>query len=233
MTSEELHHHYLKIKLKGNNDNIFGYGAKVTVYSKTGTQVIEQQPERGFQSSVNPELVFGLNDIPVVDSLFIKWPNNKVQRLTNIKADTTIVLYQQNATINYISPVSSSHQLYTNVASQYLHGNMQHHENDYIDFDDEPLLPKMLSTEGPRLAVGDVNGDGLEDFFMGGALADTAKIFIQQKNGSFTQQTEEAFIKDKYYEDIGAAFFDADDDNDLDLIVASGRQPGEAGIALS
>jgi hypothetical protein len=79
----------------------------VTVYSKTGTQVIEQQPERGFQSSVNPELVFGLNDIPVIDSLFIKWPNNKVQRLTNIKADTTIILNQQNAAINYISPVSS------------------------------------------------------------------------------------------------------------------------------
>jgi hypothetical protein len=96
------------------------------------------------------------------------------------------------------------------VASQYLHGNIQHRENDYIDFDDEPLLPKMLSTEGPRLAVADVNGDGLEDFFMGGAMADTAKIFIQQKNGSFIQQTEEAFIKDKYYEDIGAAFFDAD-----------------------
>jgi hypothetical protein len=229
MTSEELHHHYLKIKLKGNNNNVFGYGAKVTVYSKAGTQVIEQQPERGFQSSVNPELIFGLNDIPVIDSLFIKWPDNKVQRLTGIKADTAIVLYQQNATINYTAPVSSHHPLYTNVAAQYLHGNMQHHENDYIDFDDEPLLPKMLSTEGPKLAVADVNGDGLEDFFMGGAMGDTAKIFIQQKNGSFIQQTEEAFIKDKYYEDIGAAFFDADNDNDLDLIVASGGNQARQG----
>ena len=229
MSSEELHHHYLKIKLQGNDANVFGYGSKVIVYTKKGLQTLEQQPERGFQSSVNPELVFGLNDIDVVDSLLIKWPNNKVQKLINIKADTIITLDQQNATLNYITPSLSADNFYTNVTAQYLKGNIVHHENDYIDFDAEPLLPKMLSTEGPKLAVGDVNGDGLEDFFMGGASGDTAKIFIQQKNGTFIQQIEEVFIKDKYFEDIGAAFFDADGDGGLDLIVASGGNQAKQG----
>jgi enediyne biosynthesis protein E4 len=222
MTSEKLHHHYLKIKFKGNDDNVFGYGTKVTLYSKAGEQVMEQQPERGFQSSMDPELVFGLNDVAVVDSALIKWPNNKVQKLTNIKADTTLVVYQQSATQDYVASVPSSEQLYANVAAKKIKGNYTHHENDYIDFDDEPLLPKMLSTESPRLAVGDVNNDGLEDFFMGSATGDTSKIFIQQKDGSFIQKTEEAFIKDKLYEDVGAAFFDANGDGDLDLVVASG-----------
>ncbi|MEP6464857.1 MAG: VCBS repeat-containing protein [Parafilimonas sp.] len=222
MASEKLHHHYLKIKLKGNNENIFGYGAKVFIHTKAGEQTLEQQPGRGFQSSVNPELIFGLNNINIVDSLSIKWPNNKVQKLANIKTDTTIILFEKDAALDYSSPPILSNQLYANIATQNIKGNSTHHENDYIDFDNEPLLPKMLSAEGPRLAVGDINGDGLEDFFMGSATGDTAKIFIQQKDGSFIQKKEDAFIKDKYFEDIGAAFFDADGDGDLDLIVGSG-----------
>ncbi len=229
MTSEKLHPHYLKIKLKGNDKNDFGYGAKVTVYTKKGEQVQEQQPCRGFQSSMDPELVFGLGDVNIVDSLSIKWTNNKEEKLSGFKADTTLVLYQQNATINYVAPSTVYHQLYTNVAAQYLKGNITHNENDFVDFDDEPLLPKMLSTEGPKLAVGDINGDGLQDFFMGSASGDTAKIFIQQKDGSFIQKTEYAFIKDKICEDEGAAFFDADNDGDMDLVVASGGNQAPQG----
>jgi len=229
MSSETLQHHYLKIKLKGSGKNIFGYGAKAIVYTKNGMQAAEQLPERGFQSSINPELLFGLSNAAMVDSLIIKWPNNKTQKLINIKADTVLTLYQQNATGNYVPPALLHEQLYTNVGTHYLQGNIRYRENDYIDFDDEPLLPKMLSKEGPKLAVADINGDGLEDFFMGGAMADTAKIFIQQKNGTFIQQTQETFIKDKYCEDAGAVFFDADGDGDLDLIVASGGNQAKQG----
>ncbi|MBV9960707.1 MAG: VCBS repeat-containing protein [Parafilimonas sp.] len=229
MASEKLHYHHLKIQLKGSDKNTFGYGSKVSIYTKAGTQVLEQQPERGFQSSMNPELVFGLNNINHIDSLSIKWPDNKIQKLTNIKADTTLVLFEKNAILDYVIPSSPNNQLYINVATQLLKGNIVHHENDYIDFDDEPLIPKMLSTEGPRLAVGDINGDGLQDFFMGSAMADTSKIFIQQKDGSFIQKTEDAFIKDKYCEDVGAEFFDADGDADLDLVVASGGNQAPQG----
>ena len=178
---------------------------------------------------MNPELVFGLNNVHVVDSVSIKWANNKVQKLTGINADTTLTLYQQNATVNYLMPPLTTNRLYANVAAQYLKGNYTHHENDFIDFDNEPLLPKMLSTEGPKLAVGDVNGDGLEDFFMGSAMADTSKIFIQQRDGSFLHKTENAFINDKYCEDEGAAFFDADADGDSDLVVASGGNEAPQG----
>lgn len=229
MASEKLHQHFLKIKLKGSGQNLFAYGAKVFLYTKAGMQVMEQQPERGFQSSVDPELVFGLNYINIVDSLSVKWPDNKVQKLTDIKADTTLILLQQNATMEYVPPSLPAHELYTDIAAQLIKGNIAHHENDYIDFDEEPLLPKMLSTEGPKLAVADINNDGLDDFFMGSASGDTAKIFLQQKNGSFVQKTEDAFIKDKYYEDIGAAFFDADGDGDPDLVVASGGNQARQG----
>ncbi|HYK44821.1 MAG TPA: VCBS repeat-containing protein, partial [Parafilimonas sp.] len=229
MASEKLHHHYLKIRLKGGDENIFGYGARVAIYYKGGQQVLEQQPGRGFQSSVDPELIFGLNDATSVDSLSVKWTNNKVQKLISVKADTTLVLNEQDAHLDYRAPAVAGSQLYMNVAAKQVDGNIIHRENDYIDFDEEPLIPKMLSTEGPKLAVADVNGDGLQDFFMGSASADTAKIFVQQASGSFIQKKEEDFIKDKYYEDIGAAFFDADGDGDADLVVASGGNQARPG----
>lgn len=229
MASEKLHHHYLGIKLQGNDKNTFGYGSRVTIYTNGSEQTLEQQPGRGFQSSVNPVLLFGLDSIQTIDSLQVKWPDNKVQKLTQVKTDTTITLLQKDANLFYRPPSISFKKLYTDVCAQFIKKGATHRENDYIDFDDQPLLPKMLSTEGPRLAVADVNGDGLEDFFMGSSLGDTSKIFIRQKDGSFILQTEPAFIKDKICEDIGAAFFDADGDGDADLVVASGGNQAPQG----
>jgi enediyne biosynthesis protein E4 len=98
-----------------------------------------------------------------------------------------------------------------------------------VDFDAERLIPKMLSTETPRLASGDVNGDGLEDFFMTSATGDTAKLFVQQSNGQFVQKPQQAFIADKYFENTSAVFFDADGDRDLDLALASGGNQAKPG----
>src|SRR6185312_4975799 len=107
------------------------------------------------------------------------------------------------------------------ITTRVISGNIVHKENDFIDFNVEPLIPKMLSTEGPKLATGDVNGDGREDFFVGGATGDTGKLFIQEPDGHFIERPQFAFAQDKDYESVGAEFFDADNDGDLDLVVAS------------
>ncbi len=229
MASEKLHHHYLKIKLNGTSPNTFGYGARVNVFSKNKEQLLEQMPTRGFQSSVEPVLNFGLDTATTIDSLIVQWPNEKMQVLKNIKADTTLTLNQQDAYENIQLLVKGKDELYKNITGEFITGNIRHRENDFVDFDVERLLPKMLSTEGPKLAVGDVNGDGLEDFYIGSAIGDTAKIFVQKPNGHFVQKVQQAFIKDKYFENIGAEFFDADNDGDLDLITASGGNQARQG----
>jgi hypothetical protein len=230
-SSEKLHHHYLKIKPNGIPPNNFGYGARVTLYANGNKQVLEQMPERGFQSSVDPVMNFGLGTSAIVDSLRVQWAGNKEQLLKNIRADTVLVLNQQDAREVPEPRPSPDAGLYENITATALTGSIRHHENDFVDFDVERLLPKMLSTEGPKLAVGDVNGDGLEDFFVGSASGDTAKLFLQQANGHFVQKMQQAFIEDKYFEDVGAAFFDADGDGDLDLVIASGGNQVKQGSA--
>lgn len=219
--AEKMHKHYLKVVLKGASANTFGYGAKVIVYCKDNKQMQEQQPARGFQSSVEPNLLFGIDTATAVDSLVVQWSNQKQQVLKNVKCDQTITLNQQDAKDEIIFAKPSA-ALYQQIAESNIKGSTKHRENEYIDFDVERLLPKLLSTEGPKLAVADVNGDGLEDFYMGSSTGDTAKIFIQQKDGGFVQKPQQAFITDKICESIGAEFFDADGDGDNDLVVALG-----------
>lgn len=207
MASEKLHHHYLKIKLNGISPNNFGLGARITIFSNNNKQVLEQMPSRGFESSVDPVLNFGLGDVNIIDSLMIRWSGEKTQVIKNIKGDTTLVLNQKDATLFPLQKKEIINALYTDVSKTAITGNTRHRENDFIDFNEEKLIPKMLSTQGPKLAVGDINGDGLQDFYMGSAIGDTAKIFLQQPDGHFIQKQQEAFIKDKYYENIGAVFF--------------------------
>ena len=222
MASETLHHHFLKVRLNGIAPNTFAFGAKVTLFAKGNKQLLVQMPSRGFQSSVEPVLNFGLGNSPLIDSLQVEWPNGKNQVLKNVNADTLISLFEKNAIENQKHLSMIFQKLYNDVTTIAITGNLRHRENEFVDFDVERLIPKMLSTEGPKLAVADINGDGLEDFYMGSAFGDTAKIFIQQSSGHFIQKPEQAFITDKYFENIGAAFFDADNDGDKDLIIVSG-----------
>jgi len=229
MTSENLHAHYLKVKLNGKSPNTFGLGSRVTIYTNGMQQVLEQMPCRGFESSVDPVLNFGLDKNTKVDSLIVWWPNMKKQILKNIPSNTTITLNQSDATLPLQLPVKKTVSLFENITSSAISGNINHKENYFNDFDAERLIPKMLSTEGPKLAIGDVNGDGLPDFFMGGAKNDTAKLFIQQPDGHFIQKPEFVFAFDKDNEDVGATFFDADNDGDLDLVVVSGGNQDQSG----
>jgi enediyne biosynthesis protein E4 len=227
MSSERLHHHYLKIRLDGDSLNRFGLGARITLFTRGNTQVLEQMPSRGFQSSVDPVLNFGLGNADHVDSLIVRWSGGKSAILKNLPADTLLTLHQKEATRLFTVPPPAQ-TLYNNVTAAYITGNIRHTENEFIDFDNEKLMPKMVSTEGPKLAVADVNGDGLQDFFMGNASGDTAKLFIQQPDGHFIQKPQLAFVNDKDYESVGAVFFDVNNDGHPDLIVTSGGN--QAGV---
>ena len=222
MSTEKSTNHYLKINLQGNTANTFGLGTRVTLYTKEGIQTLEQMPVRGFQSSMEPILNFGTGKTTVIDSLIVRWPGLKEQVLKNIRTDTTLVIKQANANRLFVPILQQNTALYKNSTTSILSGDLLHKENSFSDFDAERLIPKMISTEGPKIATGDINGDGLEDFFIGSASGDTAKLFLQQPNGHFAQKVQSAFIKDKNIENTGAVFFDADKDGDLDLVVAAG-----------
>lgn len=226
---EKLQNHYLEVELKGNAPNTSGIGARVTVFSSGTMQVLEQMPSRGFQSSVDLKLHFGIGAAARVDSVIVRWPDQTAQRLPDVKADTTIVLSQKNASQTYNPSKETYHPFFTDVTSEVISGSIAHKENLFIDFDIERLIPKMLSTEGPCLAVADVNDDGIEDFFLASSVGDTGKIFIQNKSGKFSLMQQPAFIADKYYETTAAVFFDADGDKDDDLILGAGGNQVRAG----
>lgn len=228
LSTEKLHHHYLKVKLNGDTPNTMGLGTRVTVYANQKQQVLEQQPTRGFQSSVDPVMLFGLDGAAKIDSLVVCWPNRNMQVIRNIGSDTLLQLDQKNA-VTKMKADQTPPPIYENIAATSIIGNYRHKENDYVDFDQERLIPKLISTEGPKIAVADVNGDGLEDFYMGSAAGDTAKLFIQRKDHRFEEKTQKAFIADAYFENIGAEFFDADNDGDLDLVVAAGGNQAKPG----
>jgi len=222
MTSERTHAHYLKVNLKGSGMNTFGIGAKVTIYTHGMQQLQEQMPTRGFESCVEPVLNFGTGTYKTIDSLRVIWPDMKMQLIKNINTNKTITLTQTDAKLIFAPAKPNAKPIYKNITAGSFKGDIYHKENDYKDFDDQRLIPKMLSTEGPKLAVADVNGDGLEDFFVGGATGDTAKLFLQQPNGTFVQKRQFAFEQDKNSEDIGALFFDAYHSGHKDLVVVSG-----------
>lgn len=227
--SERLQNHFLKIKLNGEKPNTQGIGSRVSVYTKSGLQILEQMPSRGFQSSMDYNLHFGLGKDNILDSVVIRWPDQKVQTVKNLRADTLLLLNQQDAREIFNNPADLHKPLFSDVTSTVISGNISHRENQFIDFDVERLIPRMLSTEGPTLAVADINNDGLEDFFLGNSIGDTAKIFIQHKNGKFTSLPQPAFVNDKYFETTASIFADVDGDGDNDLLLGAGGNQAKLG----
>ena len=234
-------HHYLKVQLIGVGMNTFAIGAKVTL--ECGDRqllVLEQMPMRGFQSSVDYILTFGLGQHDRVDTLVVDWPDGSRGIMSNVAADQTVTLAQSDAALR-----SSLYALRLEPALSEVEGlfapgpsdqadpvfrditetfplQYRHIENEFIDFQREPLLPHKLSTAGPKIAKGDVNSDGLEDLYIGGAKSSAGKLLIQTASGAFKSTNEQIFEAAKISEDVDAAFFDADGDSDLDLYVVSG-----------
>jgi hypothetical protein len=214
--------HFLSVALKGKGLNTRGIGARVTLYCNGQKQVVEQFATRGLMSATSDVLHFGLGKTIMIDSLVMRWPDLSRQTLKNIPVDKLITLDMENAS----SPVKENNnendnlRLFSPVKISGL--EFRHNEDAYVDFYREKLIPHSLSAEGPALAVGDVNGDGLEDLFVGGAKGQPAKIFIQQKNGSFKALDIPLLSTARFADDVDAVFFDADGDGDEDLYIVRG-----------
>ena len=216
--------HYLKVVLKGESGNTQAIGAKVTVKNMGKFIYLEQMPMRGYLSTVDPRPNLGLGALTMVDSLIIEWPDGQTTLKTNVSADQTLTLYQKDAdakSVHVVDPVSSQHKYFEDISKEN-RINFVHKESDFNDFEREPLLYQMMSTEGPRMCKGDVNGDGLDDIYICGAKGQAGALMLQNKNGTFESIDKELFEADKISEDMDCAFFDADGDGDLDLYVASG-----------
>ncbi|MGA0556368.1 VCBS repeat-containing protein [Larkinella sp. VNQ87] len=223
---EKYKTHFLRIKLVGEGQNRNAIGTRVFLYQKDQMQVLQQMPNRGFQSSIDLNLLFGLGANPQIDSLTVIWPDDRMQTLRQPKADQLLTLNQRDASGLWKLAKTASKPLFLDITK--VSGlTYRHEESPFVDYNRDPLLKQMLSTSGPALATGDVNGDGLDDVFFGGAFGKPHRLFMQQPGGRFADKTPAVFQQDQTYEAVDAVFFDADGDQDLDLYVVSGSNEFE------
>lgn len=220
--NQRMDNHYLKVKFEGYARNPYGIGTRVDIRTNDELQTMQNFNSRGFESCIEPHLLFGVGKSETIEEITVIWPDQKTQVLKNIPANQTIYLKYSDATSLSQPSIQETETLFTEVSQQTINGNASHKENRYNDFDHELLLLNMLSTEGPRLIKGDANGDQLEDFVLLGAINDEDKLFIQTPNGTFKQQLSQAFRLTKDFESTCGAFFDYDQDGDQDLMLGSG-----------
>lgn len=223
--SEEEPSHYLQLKLQGEYPNVRGYGSKLILKNKGQKQYIYHTPYRGYMSTMDDRIHFGLGEAVTVDSLEIIWPDGRTQLLTNVESNQILTLNQQDSKkenhpiLLPNPPESTRFKLIEDV-----HGlDYRHQEKSDVDYNIQPLIPYMISRQGPPLAVGDVTGNGLDDLYVGGVTGIAGKLILQQEDGSFVESSDmQPWEIDSEYEDWGALFFDANGNGHLDLYVNSG-----------
>ena len=218
-TESQTKNNYLKLQFKGIDGNRFGIGTIARLYY--ANTIIDQtlMPSRGFQSSVEYPMTIGLGEVKELDSLRIIWPNDYTEKLTNVKVNRTLVFDQLEAKEKYLPKAIEKTTILKEINNKTL---MAHTENSYQDFNNEGLISKSLSEEGPAMAIGDVNGDGNDDLFIGGAKNQPAVLYLHLGNGKLAAPKTSFFENESVFEDISASFFDADGDGFVDLMVGSG-----------
>ncbi len=211
--------HFLRLRLKAKGQNTFGIGTRVDVHCKGQLQTGYLTSQKGFQSSPEPIIHFGLGGHQVVDSLIVTWPGGGSQLLTNINTDQELSISQgeqgEEVDLKKLIPAT----FFTEKKDAI---DFEHQEAPFLDYRMERILIKQYSREGPGIAVADVNGDGLDDVFVGGAAGSTGALFLQNQEGGMQKSTAQPWAAQRIFEDMGALFFDADSDGDLDLYLASG-----------
>lgn len=213
---------YLTLSFEGTQNNKNGLGVKALVKANGMEQFQEMTLTRGFQSSVDPRLHFGLGTAEKIEELAVTWPDGKVQKFNDLGANQFLVVNHANATESLEKPNSETEEKqFLTVNDPEIVARHKHVENVYDDFKDQVLLPHRTSSFGPGVSVGDLNGDGLEDFVVGGAKNNQTGVFFQKEQG-FEKQDIADIAFDSDFEDLGSLIFDADGDGDNDLYVVSG-----------
>ncbi len=210
---------YLRIKLRGNRGNLGGIGSLVKITADTLTQYYEHYLSRGYESSVDQVIHFGLGGHNLIDKVEIWWPDNQYQLITNVKTNSLLELQQVNAQPKAWPAPAGNGQPWFSEITDSSGAAFRHREDPMVDFKLQPILPHMHSRNGPGIAVADVNNDKLEDFFVGGASGQPGALFLQNADGTYE---EGGWSLDADYEDMGSIFFDVDGDGDQDLYVVSG-----------
>ncbi len=219
--SESGGNNYVQVRLQGENGNRNGVGSKVALYHGGTKQVQQLINTRGFQSALGNTLHFGLGKYDVLDSLKVIWNGGKTQTLTSITANQKILVNQGNFSSEENTD-SMAAPRFTEVNSPITYS---HDENAFNDFNREPLMPFKVSTEGPAMAISDINNDGLDDIFLGGARNQEGELWLQEKDGTFARSSQSHFVADAILEQVDAVFFDADADGDEDLyVVVAGNE---------
>lgn len=210
---------FLNVQFEGPKNNPFGIGTSVTLETKNGIQTKEVYTSRGYKSSVEPTLHFGLGTIKSIDKIRVKWADGKVQIIRNEVSGNTVLKYQ-DAVLEEENIPAANNTFLSKI--NLMLPSFRHQENPYDDFIRESLLPHKMSNMGPCSSVGDVNNDGLEDIFIGGAKGQPAHVFLRKSDGSFMSINQQFWDSEKHLEDVSSCLFDSDLDGDLDLIIGSG-----------
>jgi len=212
-----------KVSFNGPSTNLFGIGAKVTLYTKNQSYTQENYPTRGYLSSVSPHLLFGIGETTQIDSIQVKWSDGKEQTIKSIT--------DKSLTFEYSESIKKRTTGFNSYAQKSV-STFKHKDNSPIEFSRDPLIPYALSNCGPDLSVADINNDGLDDFFASGGKGQASTLFVQNSKGNFTESQNNIWSKTKINEDVSHDFGDVNGDGYTDLIIVSGGNEFKSGKAI-